>query len=93
MEAAGTPLGGGALKLEAVHLRKMPVPHLAAEAVQVLNDVGRRAQGRQDQQKNDRIVLRAVLNGNLSETEIDTFAALLSERRAALGAARQRGSA
>ncbi len=93
MEAAGTPLGGGALKLEAVHLRKMPVPHLAAEAVQVLNDVGRRAQGRQDQQKNDRIVLRAVLNGNPSETEIDTFAALLSERRAALGAARQRGSA
>jgi len=93
MEAAGTPLGGGALKLEAVHLRKMPVPHLTSEALKSLNNIGERLHDRKGQRQIDQIVLRALLDSNPSETEIDVFAERLNERRAALGAARQRGAA
>ncbi|MGE0650976.1 MAG: hypothetical protein AB7P12_04405, partial [Alphaproteobacteria bacterium] len=93
MEAAGTPLGGGALKLEAVHLRKMAVPHLAPAAVESLNAAGQCASERLDERTTDRIVLRALVAGNPSESEIDAFAERLDARRAALGAARQRGAA
>lgn len=90
MEAAGTPLGGGALKLEAVHLRMMPVPQLGSEAIAKLNDA---QSGRQDPQQRDRIVLRAVLGDKASDADIDAFAERLNERRAALGAGRQGGAA
>ena len=93
MEAVGTPLGGGALKLEAVHLRKMPVPHLGPETVASLNEAAACAPGSRDEREIDRIVLRSSLTGKPSDTEIDAFAERLNERRAALGAARQRGSA
>lgn len=93
MEATGTPLGGGALKLEAVHLRKMAVPHLAPAAVESLNAAGQSTPDRRDERTIDRIVLRAVLTGNPSDSEIDAFAERLDARRAALGAARQRGAA
>jgi len=93
MEAAGTPLGGGALKLEAVHLRKMPVPHLTPAVLASLNAAGQCAPERRDDRTIDRIVLRTLLTDNPSEPEIDAFAERLNERRAALGAARQRGAA
>jgi hypothetical protein len=41
MEATGTPLGGGALKLEATHIRQLPVPPLADSAWQRLDWLGR----------------------------------------------------
>ncbi|MCS3902092.1 hypothetical protein J2T55_000084 [Methylohalomonas lacus] len=90
MEATGTPLGGGALKLEAVHLRTMPVPYLDPESIAKLNDAG---DGPQDPQLCDRIVLYAVLGNKASAADIDAFAEHLNERRAALGAERQRGAA
>src|SRR5690606_22918114 len=93
MEAAGTPLGGGALKLEAVHLRKMPVPHLTQVAIASLNAAGQCAPESRDERSIDRVVLRSLLTGNPSEPEIDAFAERLDARRAALGAARQRGAA
>lgn len=93
MEAVGTPLAGGALKLEAVNLRKMPVPHLDSKAIKSLNDAGQCAQDAKICQHIDRIVLGAVLNGNASEIEIDAIAEGLNERRVAMRAARQRGGA
>lgn len=90
MEAAGTPLGGGALKLEAVHLRTMPVPHLDPEAIATLNNAGRDSQ---DPQQCDRIVLRALLGDRASDSDIAAFAEGLTERCVALCAGRQRGAA
>lgn len=90
MEASGTPLGGGALKLEAVHLRTMPVPHLEWDAIARLKDGGC---NRQNPQQCDRIVLHAVLGDKASNADIDAFAERLNERRSALVAGRQRGAA
>ena len=87
MEGAGTPLGGGALKLEAVHLRRMPVPHLGALAISRLNTTV------QDPREIDRIVIRAVLAGNPSDSEVDAFAQRLNERRSFMATARLRGAA
>ncbi|XOZ32174.1 N-6 DNA methylase [Halomonadaceae bacterium KBTZ08] len=92
MEAAGTPLGGGGLKLEAAHLRKMPVPYLKPSALESLNKIGERLHESEGQRQIDRIILHSVLSDAPSETEIDAFAARLNERRAALGAARQKGA-
>lgn len=39
MEAIGTPMGGGALKLEATHLKRLPVPLLDSENIARLNEV------------------------------------------------------
>jgi len=41
MEAAGTPLGGGALKLEATHIRQVPLPALSHEDCWRLATLGR----------------------------------------------------
>ena len=87
MEGSGTPLGGGALKLEAVHLRRMPVPHLGAPAISMLNAAA------QDPLEIDRIVLRTVLAGNPSSSDIDAFRQRLNERRAYMASARLRGAA
>jgi len=40
MEAVGTPMGGGALKLEATHLRRLPVPNLTDLQTGRLADLG-----------------------------------------------------
>jgi len=36
MEAVGTPMGGGALKLEATQLNRLPVPKLPVQAIMLL---------------------------------------------------------
>jgi hypothetical protein len=40
MESAGTPLGGGALKLEATHIRQLPVPPLSDRDCEGLHALG-----------------------------------------------------
>lgn len=42
LAATGTVMGGGALKVEATHLRRMPLPRLGAEAETALAECGRR---------------------------------------------------
>lgn len=39
MESIGTPMGGGALKLEATQIRRIPVPPLDDDAISKLNEV------------------------------------------------------
>ena len=92
MEAVGTPLGGGALKLEAVHIRRMPVPRLDDTTIQELDPTVRRAQGSQVEHAIDRIVLRALLPKTAPDSAIDALAQMLAARLGEMGAARQRGA-
>lgn len=41
MEAIGTPMGGGALKLEATHLRRLPVPKLSSSEFERISEIAR----------------------------------------------------
>lgn len=94
MEAVGTPLGGGALKLEAVHLRAMPVPRLGRAAIEEI-DAALRAGGSEDRSRQDidRIVLGALMGTQTPVSALDRFAQALYSRLADMGAARQRGAA
>ena len=93
MEAIGTPLGGGALKLEAVHIRKMPVPRLDEATIQELEMVMLHTQGSRAEHAINRIVLHSVLPKTVSDSAINAFEQNLTARLAEMGAARQRGAA
>jgi hypothetical protein len=54
MEALGTPMGGGALKLEATNLRQLPVPILSRKAAHELGQIANRLV-RADSESMDRI--------------------------------------
>ncbi len=87
MEATGTPLGGGALKLEASHLRCLPVPALAADTLMRMGaavDPQTPSSGRLV----DRIALAALLPAETSSASVDAFARSLRVREARLRAAR-----
>ena len=92
MEAAGTPLGGGALKLEATHLRQMPVPVLTNEARSALDAAGGKlTRDSEDVQAHiDRIILQAILPGTMPEAPLLEFARRMAIQTSALCAARQR---
>ena len=92
MEAAGTPLGGGALKLEATHLRQMPVPVLTNEARSALDAAGRKlTRDSADVQAHiDRIILQAILPGTMPEASLLELARRMAMHTSALCAARQR---
>jgi len=62
MEATGTPMGGGALKLEATHLRRLPIPSLGAVAKAALDEAGRQLTRTavRVQARIDRIVLETM---------------------------------
>lgn len=40
MELSGSVMGGGALKIEATHLRRLPIPNLSTNQLRVLNKLG-----------------------------------------------------
>ena len=92
MESVGTPLGGGALKLEVFHLHKMPVPQLSDASIERLDKATRCLESELREQMIDQIVLGALLIKNRSKSEINSFARNLSTRLSELGAARQRGA-
>jgi hypothetical protein len=41
MESIGSVMGGGALKLEATHLRRLPIPEMTAATWKLLDELGR----------------------------------------------------
>jgi len=92
MEAAGTPLGGGALKLEATHLRQMPIPLLTNCDRVALHTAGKymRRNTQEIQAQIDRIVLQALYSDNPSGTTLSNFATYLTVQMSKLCAARQR---
>lgn len=91
MEASGTPLGGGALKLEATHLRRLPVPRLTKEARCALDAAGRNlTRDSHDVQEHiNRIVLQA-LPAAMSGPSLPKLAARLAARTRDLRAGRHR---
>ena len=95
METIGTPMGGGALKVEASHLRHMPVPRLSDDAIERLNAVGQRlASGPSEEQREvDWIVLEAVLGPATKQQQCSSLAANLESRAYKLLVNRQRARA
>src|SRR5690606_12632224 len=90
MEAAGTPLGGGALKLEATHIRQVPVPPLSDSDCQTLEALGQQlASAPSAQHQIDMLILGAALPG-LDEKDLKTAAQHIETRLQAACAARQR---
>jgi hypothetical protein len=66
MEAIGTPLGGGALKLEATHLRRLPLPILTPADISALDDIGRQSQDKAaPSARADRFVIAKIFGDNV----------------------------
>ena len=76
MEALGTPMGGGALKLEAVHLKALPVPKLDVEQIRGISLCT-------DPIQVDRIVLQSVLEKGASPQKQAQLREILLDQLAA----------
>ena len=92
MEALGTPLGGGALKLEASHLRRMPIPRLPNEEISKLNLIGRELTQTSSmlQETVDGIILRGVLGAQVEVHEVSELSDSMEARANKLHFERQR---
>lgn len=90
MEALCTPLGGGALKVEATHLRRLPVPKFTEHQRTALSSAGRRLtrDASTAQAEVDHIVLGALCLGK-AKPHSRQLAGVLRERAAALVNARR----
>ena len=94
MELLGTPLGGGALKLEATHLRQMVVPRLDWDEKRALSAAGRsltRDSADVHAQINA-IVLSAVVRKSASHTALPGIAKDMSSRAHSMRTARQKAT-
>ena len=92
MEALGTPLGGGALKLDASHIRRMPIPQLSEQAIRNLNKAGNELtqQSPGAQAAIDDIVLRGIVGSDVQERELKSLSTNLEARSRRLHIERQR---
>jgi hypothetical protein len=94
MEVLGTPLGGGALKLEAAHLRQIVIPALSEEARGQLDHAGRnllRSSGEALRCIDN--VLFTALNGDADAHLPQAMAGSMVERAETLRRMRQRTAA
>ncbi len=94
MESTGTLLGGGALKLEASHLRQLPLPRLGSEHRAALHIEGKTPSRDSDTHltRADQIVLKALFPSSVDGQALSTLAADMAARTRALCAARQRNN-
>ena len=94
MEALGTPLGGGALKLEATHLRHMPVPALSNSEKAELNAIGKQlaSDAPAAQTRADKIVLGALLAGMAKAPSLTSLAEAIGKRALSLSTTRRRAT-
>jgi hypothetical protein len=92
VELLGTPLGGGALKLEATHLRQMLVPQLGRDERGALAVVGKRLERETHdlQAKIDQIVLCAVIGD--PDKALPDIANDMAAHASALSDARQKAA-
>ncbi len=92
MEALGTPMGGGALKLEATQLRHMPLPILSGPERVGLDAAGRERAGAPPDRlpREDEIVLGALCAGMAGAPPLADLADVIKRRALALVAARRR---
>lgn len=94
MEALGTPFGGGALKLEATHLRHIPVPILSNAARKNLDEAGKsltRTNGAA-QSRIDDIIFNAALSPAASRKFLPQLANSMIERAQRMACARQKAA-
>lgn len=94
MEALGTPLGGGALKLEASHLRRLAVPDLSNEARTQLDEIGRSlTRGNEGALSSiDEIVIKAALPQINSDAERSGLVRKMVQRAGELSSGRRRAA-
>ena len=92
MEALGTPMGGGALKLEATHLRHLPVPALSDSEKDELDSVGKQlVRGVSPARtRADRIVLGAIVMGMAKAPSLTVLVEAIEKCALSLSAARRR---
>lgn len=92
MEAIGTPMGGGALKLEATQLRRLPMPKLASSDIRWIAQLtGEGGQGSMAPQTEiDRITVTAVLPTDGCSSQVDHVIAELYRVIEEMRRARQR---
>ena len=94
MEAIGTPLGGGALKLEATHLRRMLLPKLANSVKVKLHELGQSlSRDAQEKLKDiDQLVLAPFVSTNEHNRTIQDLADDLRQLARRLSSFRQKVS-
>lgn len=94
MEILGTPLGGGALKLEATHLRQIVVPRLSRNEQRALAAAGERLTRKTPdvQTKIDEIVLRAVVSRAESDAAVPAMAETMASHARMMRGARQKAA-
>ncbi|WP_282091449.1 N-6 DNA methylase [Epibacterium ulvae] len=93
MEAIGTPLGGGALKLEAAHLRSMPVPKLPSGDWARLQELSKMTNDTERQLLINRLVLRPIFPAIIGDEDLDGFSVNLDKMVARLVSSRRSASA
>jgi hypothetical protein len=93
-EALGTPMGGGALKLEASHFRQMPFPKLSKKAQTALDLAGRdlNTDTTSAQSIIDVTILGAIIGEESNESRLLELAGILASRANKLNRERQRVS-
>ena len=91
MESVGTPLGGGALKLEATHIRQLPVPPLSGQDCGRLHTLGLQlaASTPSARQQIDSFILAVTLPG-IDENDLKEAARRIDTHLQAARATRQR---
>lgn len=91
MESAGTPLGGGALKLEATHIRQVPIPPLSDRDCERLATLGQQLAAAVPSAKHqiNMFILAAALPGT-DENDLKETARYIDSRLRVACAARQR---
>ena len=91
MEALGTPMGGGALKLEAAHLRQLQIPHLQPSAMLKLGKAGQQAWPSPPdiQEAIDGIVVGALLDQLPNRKPVSETARALGKRAEELATLRR----
>lgn len=98
MEALGATLGGGALKLEATHLRRLPLPMLSASAKQSLTSLAREmldlarnmTQLRHYRLQIDQVVISALARRSMSVNDTTATVEKLASLTQSLRAKRRR---
>ena len=78
METTGTPLGGGALKLEASHLRQLPVPLFTSDAVARIRDAAESQCGPPPGVV-DHVVAESLVGASASPAKVEALTASLLE--------------
>ena len=92
MEAVGTPFGGGALKLEATHLKQLIVPKLSSEEISLLGQLGKKLYKENGSviSEIDRIIFSRLLKNVASQRSITNIVNTVASTAYELSTSRKR---